>query len=73
MAANATVVNSLKGKSTIKSSVLITMITGSTAANKAILPHFQFSTTSKSKETQHMNVNSVAFCPKVNGDFGTVI
>jgi hypothetical protein len=30
------------GKSTIKSSVSTTMITGSTAAGEAILPHFKF-------------------------------
>ena len=47
------------------------MIAGSTAAGKAILPHFQFSTTSKSEETQRINVNSIAFFPKIQGQFGT--
>ena len=45
------------GKSTIKSSVSTTMIAGSTAAGEAIPPHFQFSTTSKSEETQRIHVN----------------
>jgi hypothetical protein len=58
------------GKSTIKSSVSTTMITGSTAAGEAIPPHFQFSTTSKSEETQRENVNSIAFFPKIKGKFG---
>ena len=58
------------GKSTIKSSVSTTMITGSTAAGEAIPPHFQFSTTSKSEETQRVNVNSIAFFPKIKGKFG---
>ena len=38
-------------KSTIKSSVWTTMITGSTAAGEAFPLHFQFSTTSKSEES----------------------
>jgi hypothetical protein len=59
------------GITTIKSSVSTTMIMGSMAAGEAILPHFQFSTSSKSKETQCVNVNSVAFFPKVKGKFGT--
>ena len=59
------------GKSIIKSSVSTTMITGSTAAGEAIPPHFRFFTTSKSKETQHINVNLIAFFPKVQGQFGT--
>jgi hypothetical protein len=58
-------------KSAIKSSVSTTMITGSMAAGEAIPLHFQFSTTSKSKETQCVNVNSIAFFPKVTGKFGT--
>jgi hypothetical protein len=37
------------GKSTIKSSVSTTMITGIKAAGEAILQHFQFSTTSQSE------------------------
>ena len=60
-------------KSTIKSSVSTTMITGSTAAGEAIPPHFQFSTTSKSEETQRVNVNSIAFFPKVKGKLVPVI
>ena len=59
------------GKSTIKSSVLTTMITSSMAVSKAIPLHFQFSRTLKSKETQCVNVNSIAFFPKVRGKFGT--
>jgi hypothetical protein len=37
-------------------------------SNSATLP---FSTSLKSKETQRVNVNSVAFFPKVKGKFGT--
>jgi hypothetical protein len=61
------------GKSTIKSSVSTTMITGSMAAGEAIPLHFQFSTTSKSKEIQRVNVNSIAFFPKVKGSLVPVI
>ena len=59
------------GKSTIKSSVSIIMITGSTAAGEAMPLHFQFSMESKNKDTQRVNVNSIAFFPKVKGKFGT--
>jgi hypothetical protein len=47
------------------------MITDSMAAGEAIPPHFQFSTSLKSKETQRVNVNSFAFFPNVKGMFGT--
>ena len=47
------------------------MIMDSMADGKAIPPHFQFSTSLKSKETQLVNVNSVAFFPRVKGKFGT--
>ncbi len=55
-------------KSTI---VSITLITGSTAAGEAIPLHFQFSAASKSKKTQQVNVNSIAFFPNVKGKSGT--
>jgi hypothetical protein len=51
--------------------MLTTIITGSATTCEAIPPHFQFSALSKSKETQHVNVNSDAFFQKVKGNFGT--
>lgn len=44
---------------------------GSMTAGKEILPHFQFPTPSKSTETQHVDVNSIAFFPNIKGKFGT--
>ena len=58
------------GKSTIKSCVLTKMITCSTAAGKAIPLHFQFSMASKSEDTQHLNVTSITYFPKMKGKFG---
>eukprot|EP00804_Cyclotella_cryptica_P025138 CCRYP_012990-RA/>CCRYP_012990-RA protein AED:0.43 eAED:0.43 QI:0/-1/0/1/-1/1/1/0/69 len=42
------------------------MITGRTAADEAIPPHFQIR-----EETQRIDVNSIAFFPKLHGQFGT--
>ena len=58
------------GKATIKSSVAITMITGSTAAGEPIPPHFQFPTAAKSDETQKVNVELERFFVGIKGKFG---
>lgn len=60
----------MKKKSTIKSSISITMIAGSMGAGKPIPSHFQFATSAKIDETHHMNVNTFAFFPEIKGKFG---
>lgn len=51
--------------------MLTTFTMGSMTAGKEILSHFQFSTSSKSKETQHVDVKLIAFFPNIKGKFGT--
>ena len=46
------------------------MIAGSTAAGEAISLPFPFSVASKSKDTQHLNVTSITYFPKIKGKFG---
>ena len=58
------------GKGTIKAGQSTTMIGGSTAAGEPIPPHFQFSTTAKSAETERINVQVAAFFQMVRGKFG---
>ncbi len=58
------------GKAYSKSSVTLTMITGSTAAGKAIPPHFQFSTTATSEERMRLRSDLLQFMPNVKGQFG---
>ena len=45
------------------------MITSHTAAGKAIPLHFPFSTASKSKDTQCLNVTSNTYFHKIKGKF----
>eukprot|EP00804_Cyclotella_cryptica_P024959 CCRYP_015507-RC/>CCRYP_015507-RC protein AED:0.06 eAED:0.04 QI:0/0/0/1/0/0/2/0/553 len=59
------------GKATIKTSMSTTMITGSTAAGEPMPPHFQFSTTAQSEDTQRVNIRMRTFFPKIRGKFGT--
>ncbi len=59
------------GRSTIKTNMATTMITGSTAAGEPILPHFQFSTMAQSEDTQRVNIRMSAYFPKIKGTFGT--
>ncbi len=59
------------GRATIKTSAATTMITGSTAAGEPIPPHFQFSTTAQSEDTQRVNIRMSTFFPKIIGKFGT--
>ena len=47
------------------------MITGSTAAGEPMPPHFQFSTTAQSEDTQRVNIRMSTFFPKIRGKFGT--
>lgn len=58
------------GRGTSKSANTATMITGSTAAGKAIPPHFQFQTKAKSDETERIRIEAIKYMPKVLGKFG---
>jgi hypothetical protein len=48
-----------------------TMITGCTAAGEPMPPHFQFSTTAQSEDTQRVNIRMSTFFPEIRGKFGT--
>ncbi len=52
------------GKRTSKCTSTTTMITGSTAAGEALPPHFQFQTSAKSDETQHIRIDVAGLYPK---------
>ncbi len=54
-----------------KSSITLMMITGSTAASKAIPPHFLFSMTTTSKERMQICSDLLRFMPNVKGQFGS--
>ncbi len=58
------------GKTVSKSSMSMTMITGSTAAGEAILPHFQFLTIAQSEETMQLCAKAIEFMPNILGQFG---
>ena len=47
------------------------MITGSTAAEEPMPPHFQFSKTAQSEDTQRENIRMSTFFPKIRGKFET--
>ncbi len=57
------------GKSFSKSSITVTMITGSTAASEAIPPHFQFSTAAKSEDCMQICLELMQFMPNIKGQF----
>ena len=58
------------GKATFKSSLSLTMITGSTAAGKPFPPHIQFPLKAKSMETMQLEFDVVEHVPQVLGQFG---
>lgn len=58
------------GKAYSKSSLALTMITGSTAASEAIPPHFQFLTTATSEERMRICSDLLQVMPNVKGQFG---
>ena len=58
------------GKATSKSGKATTMITGSTAAGEALLPHFQFQLAAQSEETMKLRVDMVQYMQGVRGKFG---
>jgi hypothetical protein len=60
----------LVGKATCKSSLTSTLITGSTAAGEALVPHIQYQTKAKSNEMMRLDVEVVEFVPQVLGKFG---
>ena len=53
---------------TSKSSITVTMITGSSAAGEPIAPHFQFPT--RAKENPKFNIEIARWLKKVRGKFG---
>jgi hypothetical protein len=59
------------GRATIKTNVVTTMITGSTAAGEPMPPHLQFSIMAQSEDTQRVNIRMSAFFPKIKSTFGT--
>jgi hypothetical protein len=54
----------LVGKAISKEGAMSTMIIGSSAACKAIPPHFQFSMTAQHKENEQCQMEAAAFFPK---------
>ena len=58
------------GKATSKSSLLTTMIVGSTVAGEALPPHIQFLTKAKNLEAMRLNFDVVEHVPQVLGWFG---
>ena len=58
------------GKSTSKSALSTTMITGSTAAGEALPPHFQFQTSSQSAENESIRIEMIRYMLDVRGTFG---
>ena len=58
------------GKSSAKSNITTTLITGSSAAGEALPPHFQFSTKAKSVDTMKMRRETVIYMHDVRGKFG---
>jgi hypothetical protein len=58
------------GKATCKNLLTSTLITGSTAAGEAFLPHIQYVTKAKTPETMHLDVDVAEHVPRVLGKFG---
>ena len=58
------------GKSSAKTNVTTTLITGSSASGKALPPHFQFSTKAKSIDTMRFRKETVVYMHNVRGKFG---
>jgi hypothetical protein len=58
------------GKSTSKSALSTTMITGSTAAGEPLPPHFQFQTSSQSAENESIRIEMIRYMLDVRGTFG---
>jgi hypothetical protein len=53
----------MTGRSTSKTALTATMITGSTAAGEALPPHFQFPTKAQSEETMKINIEGPSSMP----------
>ena len=60
------------GKSTSKSAMSTTMITGSTAAGEPLPPHFQFQTPSQSAENESIRIEMMQYMLDVRGTFGAM-
>ncbi len=60
----------MTGKSTNKDSLAATLICGSNAADKALVPHFQFKTKATLEDRQRMRTEMFAMAVKVRGVFG---
>ena len=58
------------GKSSAKSNITTTLITGSSAIGKALPPHFQFSTKAKSINTMRFRKETVVYMHNIRGKFG---
>ncbi len=58
------------GKAVAKSSIIMTMIAGSTVAGEAIPPHFRFLTMAQSEETMQLQTDIQYFIPYIQGPFG---
>ena len=55
------------GKSTSKSALSTTMVTGSTAAGEPLPPHFQFQTSSQSAENESIRIEMMRYMLNVRG------
>jgi hypothetical protein len=60
----------MTGRSTSKTALTATMITGSTAAGEALPPHFQFPTKAQSEETMKINIEALKHAHTIIGKFG---
>ncbi len=60
----------MAGKATLKSSLSLTMITGSTASGEPFPPHIQFMTKAKTNDTMQLDFDVVEHVPLVLGQFG---
>lgn len=58
------------GKGTGKMAKVTRIITGSSAAGKALPPHLQFMTAVTAEEREHISHDLVAWLPKTKGTFG---
>jgi hypothetical protein len=58
------------GKATLKSALLTTMISVSSATGKAIPPHFQFQTSATSAEGEAIRIEMIRYLLDVKGIFG---
>ena len=64
--------NSMTHRRTSKSSMVITLITGSSAAREAIAPHFQFPRTKAKPGNEKLNIDILAKTKTVESRFGKV-